>query len=134
MSIYPEILAGYHAAKNVLSGMDVTLDHPGTRVPIDYADPMALIGSFPAAYTVQGMALREGINLSRTSRFGMGGEFVMVDYPCPTDAADFEDQLRRVLVPAVQDLQAKAAEDRAARTASEPGPHEAGDAVKRISL
>lgn len=133
MSTYPEILAGYHAAKNVLSGMGVTLDHPGTRVDVDYMDPMALMNSFPAAYTVQGMALRDGINLSRTSRFGMSGEFVFVDYPCPTDAADFETRLRRVLVPAVQDLQAKAAQDRAARTAAEPGPHEASDAVKRIS-
>ena len=132
MSIFPEILAGYHAAKNVLSGMGVTVDHPGTRVTANYDDPIAIIGSFPPAYSVQGMALQEGINLSRTSRFGMGEEFVFVDYPCPTDAADFEDQLRRVLVPKVQELQAKAAQDREEQSAT-PGPHEARDAVKRIS-
>lgn len=131
MSTYPEINAGYEAAKRILDGKDVTIRHLG-QLPRASSDPIAMIAASPAAYSVEGVALREGINLCRNTRFGFDAEWLMVDYPTDVDHSEFEEKLREVLVPAVDGLLQRAAEDREART-SEPGPHEAVDAVTRLT-
>jgi hypothetical protein len=69
MSIYPEILAGYEAVRDLATTDRVTVKDPRNigRVP---SDPLEMMASFPTAYTVELVPLRDGINVCPWGRYG----------------------------------------------------------------
>ncbi|MEU0467255.1 hypothetical protein ABZ215_24910 [Amycolatopsis sp. NPDC006131] len=135
MSIFPEIIAGYDAARTALAGKPVKLDHPGSgSVHRPATDPIELIGSFPAAYSVEAFILREGVNVIRNGRWGFDEQMTFIDYPVPTTAPDFPARLAEVLVPVVDQELWLAAEHKH-RDSIEHGPnagYEATDAVRKL--
>lgn len=132
MSIYPEILAGYGAALKALDGLDVTVKEPGVMsIP---TDPIEMIMSSPDAFSILCVPLPDGINVCRHKIYGFLDDCTMVDYPCPTDAPDFDEQLAAVLRPVVEQQLAIAA-DKRGEALADAGPSgiEARNQVRRIS-
>ena len=134
MSSYPEILAGYAATVNILGDKDINVRHVGQGLQNLPKDPIALMASFPPAYSVEVMVLREGANLLLNKRFGFLDDTKLIEWPVATDSPDFEEKLREVLIPAVEVFERKAAAERERAMAEDPnGPHESRDAIRRIS-
>lgn len=132
MSIYPEILAGYGAALKAVEGMAVDVHEPGVYRGIP-SDPIEMIASGPAAYSILLMPLQEGINVCRHGRYGFLEDTTMVNYPVVHTDATFDDRLREVLRPVVEAELAKANEEKqVAITEHGPKGIEARDAVRRI--
>lgn len=103
----PEILAAYEAARQMLAEHAVTVTDPRVITPIP-TDPTEILGTNPIAYSVEARAERNGINLCRHGRFGLGVEWLFVKYPAPPTDPEFAARLAEVLVPAAEVLLAKA--------------------------
>lgn len=128
-------MAGYDATKKILADKPIhQIEHVGQGPRHIPSDPIGLLNSFPPAYTVQIMILNEGANLIRNSKYGFLDETHLVMWPVATDAPDFKEKLAEVLVPAVDELLRKAAEDKAGKVAEDPNSsHESRDQIRRIS-
>lgn len=133
MALYPEIVAGYEAAKELLEGTGVRIKDP-TVPPVFSNDPLTMFASFPPAYSVEAVALPEGINMVYNGRFGFSGNrYEMVDYPTAHDAPDFKEKLKAVLMPKVEEFLAYAAKDKAQQHADHPGEiHESYEAIREV--
>jgi hypothetical protein len=132
MSIYPEIIAGYEAAVSALAEHAVSIKDP--RVLSTFpTDPMEMIRSGPAAYSVYGVLRRDSIYLERTGRFGFDEESIVVDFPVPHTDPDFAERFAEVLVPAAEGLLARAMErSHVERAALSGKPVEAWEAVTEL--
>lgn len=134
MAVYPEILAGYEAAKTILADTGVILTALGVRSTAYATDPMAIIAASPAAYSVEAIALREGINLCWNGRYGFDKGWCLVEYPVPHTDPAFVERLAELLLPVVADFQAKAQEEKLKDYAKDkPGDvYEAVDAITEV--
>jgi hypothetical protein len=137
MALYPEIVAGYAAARELLAGTDVAVKDPatfGTAMPTDMVE---LLASFPPAYSVEAVPLYEGINVIRNGRYGFTGTFTgtseIVRYPVAHDAPDFTVRLGEALMPVIERNLADAAAEREREHAANPGGvHESSEAIREI--
>ena len=74
---------------------------------------MAMIASFPPAYTVELVINPRMVCVARTGRYGIGGAYAYVDYPAALPAEDFQARLATVLVPVIRrELRLAAGEQR----------------------
>lgn len=132
MGFYPSAIAGYEAALQLLEGTGVRVKDPRVMSVIS-DDPLTMCASFPPAYSVDAVPLPEGINMCRQGRYGFGTEYRMVDYPVAHDHPDFTAELKRVLMPVVEEFLAKAAADETAQRAADPtGVHESYEAIREV--
>jgi hypothetical protein len=133
MGLFPEIIAGYEAAKELLEGTGVRLKDPGV-MPVFSHDPLTMFASFPPAYSVEAVVLPGGINMVYNGRFGFAdSRYEMLDYPTAHDAPDFKEKLKAVLMPKVEEFLAHAAKDKAQKHAENPGGiHESYEAIREI--
>lgn len=134
MALYPEIVAGYEAAKTILADTGVRLEDPTVIRTGFPTDPIGIMASFPPAYSVDAHVLREGINVGWVKRFGLGNEFRLVEYPVPYTDPDFVEKLREPLLAAVADFKAKAQAEKLKDFAQDaPGDvYEARDAIREV--
>lgn len=133
MALFPEIVAGYEAAKAILADTDVILKDPHVRTVVP-TDPIGLMASFPPAYSVEAVPLPEGINVLWDGRYGLGGEHQLVPYPAPIDDPQFTEKLAEVLLPVVEDFKARAQAEKLKDYAQDaPGSvYEARDAIREV--
>jgi hypothetical protein len=133
MALYPEIVAGYAAARELLASTDVAVKNPatfGTAMPTDMVE---LFASFPPAYSVEAVPLPEGINVVRNGRYGFTGTNEIVRYPVAHDAPDFTARLGEALMPVIERNLADAAAEREREHAADPGGvHESSEAIREI--
>lgn len=132
MDLYPEVVAGYDAARELLADTTVTVRDPNVLPGIP-SDPIELLGSFPPAYSVLAMPLPEGINMVRHGKFGFIATTRLVEYPVPHDDAEFTAKLKEVLMLVVEEFLAEAAADEKRQRAESPeGIHESREAIREI--
>lgn len=133
MGLYPEVVAGYNAARELLADTGVRIKEPGVFTPIS-SDPMNLFASFPPAYSVDAVPLPEGINMVYNGRFGfVDNLYEMVAYPVAHDDPEFTAKLKAVLMPVVEKFLAHAAADEKQQRAENPGGiHESYEAIKEV--
>lgn len=132
MALFPEIVAGYEAARSILADSGVDLTVPGARsIP---TDPIGLINSAPAAYSVSGYVLCEGVNLCWNGRFGFDKDWQLVTYPVPYTDPAFQEKLAEVLLPTVEDFKQRAQAEKLRDYAQDaPGSvYEARDAIREV--
>lgn len=132
MALYPEVAAGYAAARELLVDTGVSIKDPNV-MPVFSDDPLNMFASFPPAYSVVAVPLPEGINLVRNGRFGFADEFEIVEYPVAHDDPEFTAKLKTVLMPVVEKFLAHAAADEKKQRAENPGGiHESYEAIKEV--
>lgn len=133
MGLYPEVVAGYDAVRELLAGTGVRIKDPSVFTPIS-SDPLTMFASFPPAYSVDAVPLPEGINMVYNGRFGFSGNlYEMVAYPVAHDDPEFTAKLKDVLMPVVEKFLAHAAADEKKQRAENPGGiHESFEAITEI--
>jgi hypothetical protein len=132
MALYPEVVAGHRAAKELLVDTGVSIKDPSV-VPVFSNDPLNMFASFPPAYSVLAVPLPEGINMVRHGKFGFAEEFRIVEYPVAHDDPEFTAKLKDVLMPVVEEFLAHAAADEKKQRAENPdGIHESYEAIHEV--
>lgn len=133
MAPYPEVVAGYNAARELLADTGVRIKDPSVFTPIS-SDPLNMFASFPPAYSVDAVPLPEGINMVRNGRFGfVDNEYRIVKYPVSHDDPEFTAKLKDVLMPVVEEFLAHAAADEKKQRAENPdGIHESYEAIREV--
>jgi hypothetical protein len=132
MAIYPEILAGYEAAATILANAGVSLTAIGALSAPIPTDLMGMMAAQPAAYSVEAIALREGINLCWNGKFGFDKGWQLVKYPVPHTDPVFAERLVEVLLPVVEEFKAKAQEEKLKDYAQDK-PEDVYEAVDAIT-
>jgi len=132
MSIFPEILAAFGVCSE-LANDRVTVKDPTVPFSVP-SDPIALMNSFPDAYSIELVPLREGVNVVSQGRFGVADPaYRMVEFPVPHTDPGFSEALRAALVPVINEeierVNALSVKDHAE---SPDGPFESADAIREI--
>ena len=128
--LIPEVATAYPVVWDLVADLDVYVDDPHVIDTTVHTDPIAIVAGYPPAYQVRVTVNPHMVCVSRTSRYGLGGDYIYVDWPVPPGSAGFADRLAEVLLPVVHAELATAAEDRASVT--DDGPIEARDAVQKL--
>lgn len=125
----PEVVAAWTAVRDIVAeeNLPVDVDEPGD-VPRTPVTPMQIMAACPKAYTVKLVVNSENVCVSRTGRWGIGGNMTFVDYPVPPCVTDFRDRLAAVLLPRIRHELTLAADTRAADLAKN-GPFASYEAV-----
>ena len=128
--LIPEVATAYPVVRDLVADLDVYVYDPHVIDTTVHTDPMAVVAAYPPAYQVRLTVNPHMVCVSRTSRFGFGGDYIYVEWPVPPGSEGFADRLAEVLLPVVHAELAAAAEDRASVT--DGGPIEARDAVRKL--
>lgn len=95
MTISPTVLAGYEAAKELLSGMDVRIKSPEEST-VAFTDAML-------PHTVNVTVWMDTVNVTFSGDESMAGHAItVVEYPVSHEDPEFKEKLGEVLVPAVR--------------------------------
>lgn len=133
MALYPEVVAGHAAARELLVDTGVSIKDPNV-MPVFSDDPLNMFAGFPPAYSVLAVPLPEGINMVYNGRFGfVDNMYEMVEYPVAHDDPEFTAKLKTALMPVVEKFLAHAAADEKKQRAENPsGIHESYEAIKEV--
>jgi hypothetical protein len=133
MSVYPQILAGYEAVRDLATDRVTVKDpHNIGRIP---SDPLEMMASFPAAYTVELVPLRDGINVCPWGRYGFPeGDMQLVPYGIDHIEPGFPAAIQGAVRPVIDEQLARLDKVRDAdHKAAKPGEvFESRDAIRRI--
>ncbi|WP_069162932.1 hypothetical protein [Nocardia altamirensis] len=133
MALFPEIVAAYDAATDILADENVIIDNPHLLMAPTHTIEELMAAHSPA-YSVELTFTDTTFGIGWNKRFGFTGEIEHHPYPCHYTESGYRDRLAEVLVPLVHDFQQRAQNAKLADYANDaPGSvYEARDAVRRL--